>query len=83
MPCAPTTIAPVDTPAATSQSKAPATDRRGFLKRAAFIAAAGAALGLLARRPFGDPRRTGRSIPANLPGIGSIFQPRNDLRPRR
>ncbi len=70
------TIAPVDTPAANS----PAADRRGFLKRVAFLGAAGAALGLLARRPFGDPRRTGRSIPAGLPGPGSIFQPRNDAR---
>ena len=79
MPRPPATIAPVDTP----QANAPAADRRSFLKRVAFIGAAGAALGLLARRPFGDPRRKGRSIPADLPGAGSIFQPRNDLRPPR
>ena len=76
----PATIAPVDTPAANPRADAPASDRRGFLKRAAFLGAAGAALGLLARRPFGDPRRKGRSIPADLPGPGSIFQPRNDAR---
>ena len=80
MPRPPATIAPVDTPAASPRSNVPATDRRGFLKRVAFIGAAGAALGLLARRPFGDPRRRGRSIPADLPGAGSIFQPRNDAR---
>ena len=76
----PATIAPVDTPAPHPEANAPTADRRGFLKRAAFLGAAGAALGLLARRPFGDPRRTGRSIPADLPGAGSIFQPRNDAR---
>lgn len=74
------TIPPMDTPAAAARAAAPASDRRGFLKRVAFLGAAGAALGLLARRPFGDPRRTGRSIPAGLPGPGSIFQPRNDAR---
>ena len=59
---------------------APTTDRRGFLRRVALVGAAAAALGLLSRRPFGDPRRKGRSIPAGLPGAGSIFQPLGDVR---
>ena len=35
---------------------------------------------VLSRRPFGDPRRKGRSIPSDLPGAGSIFQPLGDTR---
>lgn len=58
------------------------TDRRGFLKRAALVGAALGALAVLSRRPFGDPRRSGRSLPADLPGAGSIFQPRGDTRSR-
>ena len=59
------------------------TDRRGFIKRAALLGMAVSALALLARRPFGDPRRKGRTIPADLPGPGSIFQPRDDIRRTR
>ncbi|MBM3940664.1 MAG: twin-arginine translocation signal domain-containing protein [SAR202 cluster bacterium] len=56
-------------------------DRRGFLKRVALVGAAAAALGTLARRPFGGTSRSGpRNVPADLPGPGSIFQPRNDPR---
>ncbi len=58
------------------------TTRRGFLKRVALVGAAASALGLLARRPFGGFGQ-GRSIPADLPGKGSIFQPRNDTRRQR
>ena len=35
---------------------------------------------VLTRRPFGGAKRQSRSIPANLPSHGSIFQPRNDRR---
>ena len=56
------------------------TTRRGFLKRVALVGAAASALGLLTRRPFRGSKSGDRSIPANLPGLGSIFQPRNDGR---
>lgn len=56
------------------------SDRRGFLKRVALLGLAATALGVLSRRPFGDPRRKGRSIPSDLPGVGSIFQPLGDTR---
>lgn len=56
--------------------------RRSFLKRVAVGAAAVALFTLLSRRPFGGAGRDQRSIPANLPGEGSIFQPRNDSRSR-
>ena len=59
------------------------TSRRGFLKRIAIVGAAASALGLLSRRPFGSPRASDRSIPPDLPGQGSIFQPRNDRRQQR
>jgi hypothetical protein len=56
------------------------TTRRGFLKRVALVGAAASALGLLSRRPFRGSKSGDRSIPANVPGLGSIFQPRNDGR---
>jgi hypothetical protein len=56
------------------------TTRRGFLKRAALAGAAASALGLLSRQPFGKGKSGDRSIPADIPGAGSIFQPRNDGR---
>ena len=59
------------------------TDRRGFLKGVALLGAGLAALGVLSRRPFGGNKRDGRSIPADVPGAGSIFQPRNDNRSTR
>lgn len=59
------------------------TTRRGFLKRVALVGAAASALGLLTRGPFARTKSTDRSVPADLPGIGSIFQPRNDERRQR
>ncbi len=59
------------------------TDRRGFLKGVALVGAGLAAIGVLSRRPFGGNKRSGRSIPADVPGAGSIFQPRNDKRSTR
>ena len=56
------------------------TGRRRFLKRAALAAAALSGLSLLARKPWSRPRSTSRSIPPDVPGTGSIFQPRNDTR---
>ena len=55
-------------------------DRRRFLKRVAVGLAAAAAYTVLSKRPWGGARRDRRSIPAGLPGKGSIFQPRNDRR---
>ena len=60
-----------------------ATSRRGFLKRVAAMGAAVSALGLLARRRFAGAAGGDRSIPPNLPGEGSIFQPRGDRRKQR
>ena len=57
-----------------------ATGRRSFLKRAAAAAAALSALSLLSRRPWSRSRSSSRSIPPDVPGAGSIFQPRNDTR---
>jgi hypothetical protein len=56
------------------------TSRRGFLKRAALAGAAASALGLLTKNPFRGSKTGDKSIPADLPGAGSIFQPRNDGR---
>ncbi len=56
------------------------TGRRSFLKRAVAAAAALSALGLLSRGPWSRSRSSSRSIPAGVPGAGSIFQPRNDTR---
>ena len=56
------------------------TGRRSFLKRAAAAAAALSALSLLARKPWSRGRSSTRSIPPDVPGAGSIFQPRNDTR---
>lgn len=56
--------------------------RRSFLKQVAVGAAAVAVFILLSRRPFGGAGRDRRPIPADLPGEGSIFQPRNDSRSR-
>ena len=65
-------------PAAQAQPRG--VDRRGFLKMLAWGAAGIGALALLRKRPFGGFQRQRRSIPADLPGDGSIFQPRNDRR---
>ena len=54
--------------------------RRGFLKRVAIGAGAVALYMLISRRPFSIIRRGHRTIPAGLPGAGSIFQPRDDRR---
>ena len=54
--------------------------RRSFLNRAAAAAAALSALSLLNRRPWTRGRSSSRSIPPDVPGAGSIFQPRNDTR---
>ena len=56
------------------------TGRRGFLRRVAIAGAAVSALGILARRPFAGSKKGDRSIPADIPGAGSIFQPRGDGR---
>jgi hypothetical protein len=61
----------------------PGTNRRTLLKRFALGLAAIGAYAALTRRPLGGIKRRGRSIPAELPGEGSIFQPRNDRRSRR
>ena len=58
------------------------TTRRGFLKRAALAGAAASALGLLSKRPFRGSKTGDKSIPADLPGAGSIFQPLGDARRR-
>jgi hypothetical protein len=58
-------------------------NRRTFLKRVAIGLAAVGAYTLLTKRPFGGTKQEGRSIPANLPGAGSIFQPRGDRRGER
>ena len=55
-------------------------ERRGFLKRLAIGVAALGAYGILTKRPFGGLKRQGRNIPSDLPGKGSIFQPRGDRR---
>lgn len=55
-----------------------ATTRRNFLKFAVLAGAAASAVGLLARGPLS--RKGGRSIPADIPGDGSIFQPLDDGR---
>ena len=57
--------------------------RRTFLKRVALGLAAIGAYAALAKRPFGGSKRDGRSMPADLPGSGSIFQPRGDRRSGR
>ena len=54
--------------------------RRSFLKRAVAAAAAASALSLLWRKPWSSIRGSSRSIPPDVPGSGSIFQPRNDTR---
>ncbi len=69
-----------DTKATAAGNDEGATTRRGFLKRVALVGVAASALGLLTRRPFRGFKNRDRSIPANLPGHGSIFQPQNDGR---
>ena len=66
-----------------SRADVTGSDRRGFLKRVALGLAALGAYAALAKRPFGGVKRDRRSIPADLPGEGSIFQPRGDRRPNR
>ena len=44
---------------------------------------AASALGLLSRGKIAGIGREGRTLPADLPGAGSIFQPRNDARIQR
>ena len=56
--------------------------RRGFLKRVALVGAAASALGILSKGRIGIGQ-SGRSTPADLPGAGSIFQPRGDTRIQR
>ena len=56
------------------------TTRRGFLKRVALAGAAASALGLLSKGPFRGSKTGDKSIPADLPGKGSIFQPLGDTR---
>ena len=56
------------------------TTRRALLKGAALAGAAASALGLLGKRPFRGSRTGDKSVPAGLPGAGSIFQPRGDAR---
>ena len=68
---------------AQATGKEQGTTRRGFLKRVAIIGAAASALGLLARGPLSRAKSNDRSVPADLPGVGSIFQPRNDGRNQR
>ena len=62
---------------------ASAVSRRGFLKRVAIVGMAASALGLLSRGKIAGVGREGRTLPADLPGAGSIFQPRNDARIQR
>ena len=69
-------------PGEASWAQPEASSRRTFLKRLAVIGAAVSALPLL-RIPFARSNQGGRSIPADLPGDGSIFQPRNDTRRQR
>ena len=57
------------------------SNRRTLLKRIALGLAALGAYAALNRRPIATVKRGRRSIPANLPGEGSIFRPRNDRRP--
>ena len=64
-------------------TSAGALSRRGFLKGAAIAGMAASALGLLARGKIAGIGREGRTLPADLPGAGSIFQPRNDARIQR
>lgn len=66
----------------TSWAEPESTSRRGFLKRMAIIGAAVSVLPLL-RNPFASATEGKRPIPADLPGAGSIFQPRNDNRRQR
>ena len=56
-----------------------AMGRRRFLKRAVAAAAALSAASLLFRRPW-SRRSSSRPIPPDVPGAGSIFQPRGDTR---
>ncbi|MEX2599755.1 MAG: twin-arginine translocation signal domain-containing protein [Dehalococcoidia bacterium] len=58
------------------------SSRRTFLKQLAVVGAAITALPLL-RNPFARASESPRNIPADLPGEGSIFQPRNDNRRQR
>lgn len=60
-----------------------AVTRRGFLKSVALVGMAASALGLLSRGKIAGIGREGRTLPADLPGAGSIFQPRNDARIQR
>ena len=69
-------------PGETSVHAQEAVSRRGFLKRLAIIGAAVSVLPLL-RNPFARAGSSERTIPADLPGAGSIFQPRNDNRRQR
>ncbi len=68
------------TMAGTASKAAQQTSRRGFLKRVALLGAAASALGMLAKKPLARLGAGDRSVPAQIPGAGSIFQPRNDRR---
>ena len=57
--------------------------RRGFLKKVALLGAAVSSLGLLSKGQVLGVGRGKKSTPANLPGAGSIFQPRGDGRTQK
>lgn len=57
--------------------------RRGFLKKVALLGAAVSSLGLLSKGQILGVGRGKKSTPANLPGAGSIFQPRGDRRTQK
>ncbi|MQF86499.1 MAG: twin-arginine translocation signal domain-containing protein [SAR202 cluster bacterium] len=57
--------------------------RRGFLKRVALLGAAVSSLGLLSKGQILGVGRGKKSTPADLPGAGSIFQPRGDRRTQK
>ena len=65
---------------ATEAARPDRNGRRTLLKRIALGVAALGAYAALNRRPIASVKRGRRSIPADLPGEGSIFQPRNDQR---
>lgn len=67
-------------PSDTRTDATPGLSRRGFLKAAALAGLAASALAVLSRGRAAGIGLPGRSTPADLPGAGSIFQPRNDTR---
>jgi hypothetical protein len=57
--------------------------RRGFLKWLALGAAGAAAYSFISRKVLPGVNANSKPIPSNLPGTGSIFQPRGDRRRSR